>query len=81
MFSRRIEITRERVTRITLRADKILLCETCGTVVELTVTPAVGQLTPENVDDAMFPGLFQVWTAGRVRLVCWRCAAKSQERK
>ena len=81
VFSKRIEITRERVTRITLRADRILLCETCGAVVELATTRVGGQPSPEHVDDAVSPGLFRVWTAGKVRLVCWRCAAGSQECK
>lgn len=69
MFSRRVAITRERLTRITFRAGKIVFCEICGHVLVLTT---IGTLPREDMPQ----GPDEAIASGRVHLVCLWCATQ-----
>jgi hypothetical protein len=81
MFRRRIEITRERWTRVTVRDPTPPLCPTCGLPPELIPLPDAAARTgrsTDELDQAVAAGLLQVWNAGEHRLVCLRCAGNLQ---
>jgi hypothetical protein len=77
MFRRRIEITRERWTRVTVHDTGPPQCTTCGLPPELVPLPEAavrsGKPTGE-IEGAVTSGLLRVWNAGEHRLVCLRCA-------
>ena len=76
MFRRRIEITRERRTRLTFRDTAPPRCPACGLVPELVPLAEAAvrvRVPPEDIERATESGLLQVWDAGEHRLVCLRC--------
>jgi hypothetical protein len=68
MFRRRIEVTRERWTRVSFGGP----CPICGRPADL-VPAADTPLSAEVLDAAIASGRLHAWQAGQVRLVCRRC--------
>jgi hypothetical protein len=79
MFRRRILITRERSTSISVRES----CRGCGLVPELVVISEAAKLAGlplREIHSAIAAGRLDSWNAGEDRFVCLRCS-KNLERK
>jgi len=77
MFRRRIEITRERSTRLSLRGSTGVLCRNCGLTPDLVLigeaAVRAGIALPA-IDKAIAAGRIGSWNAGEQRFVCLHCA-------
>jgi hypothetical protein len=76
MFRRRIEITRERWTRFSIRSSVKSPCPVCHRAPHLVTVSEAGmqaRLPAEKIAAAIASGVIQVWTAGDTQLICLHC--------
>ena len=85
MKKRRIEVTRERRTRIRIESHGPAICPLCRGAPDLAFVPTASERTGVNAEDvirAIRSGLLPVWeTQTAVALVCLGCLRKLKEEK
>jgi hypothetical protein len=85
MKKRRIEVTRERWTRIRIESHAPVICPLCHGAADLSFLPAAPERTgvsQEDVNRAIRSGLLPVWEAQTGEaLVCLDCLRKLKEEK
>jgi hypothetical protein len=85
MKKRRIEVTRERWTRIRIERHASVVCPVCRGAPDLSFVPAAAEQTGVSEDDlnrAIRSGLLPVWeTQASEAFVCLGCLRKLQKEK
>ena len=85
MKKRRIEVTRERWTRIRIESHGPAICPLCRGAPELTFLTTASErtgVTAEDLNRAIRSALLPLWeTQGGEALVCLGCLRKLREEK
>ncbi len=85
MRKRRIEVTRERWTRIRLESRGPLVCPLCRGAPDLAFPPVASErsgVSPADVNSAIRSGLLPLWeTESGEALVCLGCLRKLREER